>query len=329
MFFKKEVNAKYLLEVVGEEAIFERYLGFYPNLDITYSNPLRKDGEPGCKFYHNGVKLKFHDISRGFNEDCFGVVMKKFNCSFGKAISIIASDFGIVQGLELPPVEKKVYKIDETVETIIIPTTRLLTKRDIDFWKPLVGSSEYLDKHQIYSIESFYLSSRKGERFFQIEQNELCYGYKEIYKGQDKWQIYQPEKPKGIGKWYNNIPSQLYHGYNQLPEKGEIVIQTKSKKDIVTLDSLGIPAYGPLSEVGTLSFNGYSIMTSRFNQIYTLFDYDIAGIKAARRHYQMYNIPYLFITTGEKDVAQYVRTHGRKKTKEMIQRLKEQLYEKR
>ena len=80
---------------VREEEILEYYLGLF-------KSPLRNDNSPTCAFYRarNG-RIIFKDFSGAFSGDAISVVMEKFQCSYMKALQIIANDFGIVKNENL------------------------------------------------------------------------------------------------------------------------------------------------------------------------------------------------------------------------------------
>ncbi len=85
-----------ILSKLSEEQIINYYLGLEVNYSKLYTNPLRGDDESaGCKFYISKAtgRIKFIDYAEGWDEDCFGIVIRKFNCNFPKALEIIAGDF--------------------------------------------------------------------------------------------------------------------------------------------------------------------------------------------------------------------------------------------
>ncbi len=90
------VTKDLILSKVTEENIMEHYLGI-PVKKGLFKSTLRKDNRPTVAFYRNpkGV-LMYKDFGDGFTSDFIGVVMYKFSCSYGKALQIIANDFGII-----------------------------------------------------------------------------------------------------------------------------------------------------------------------------------------------------------------------------------------
>lgn len=90
------ISKELILNNVSEETLMEHYLGL-PVKKGLFKSPLRQDTRPTCSFYRNSRgELIFHDFSGHFYGNFISVVMYRFQCSYGKALAIIANDFGIV-----------------------------------------------------------------------------------------------------------------------------------------------------------------------------------------------------------------------------------------
>lgn len=91
-----------ILSRVPEEKILMYYLGL-PIRKGLYKSPLRHDERPTCAFYRSKTngRIMFKDFGNGFCGDFVSIVMCKFNCSYYKALQIIANDFGIIHRKDL------------------------------------------------------------------------------------------------------------------------------------------------------------------------------------------------------------------------------------
>lgn len=90
------ITKSLILNKVSEETLMEHYLGI-PVKKGLFKSPLRKDSRPTVSFYRsNKGVLMYKDFGNGFTSDFIGIVMYKFSCSYGKALHIIANDFGII-----------------------------------------------------------------------------------------------------------------------------------------------------------------------------------------------------------------------------------------
>jgi hypothetical protein len=117
------VTKELILNSVSEETLMEHYLGV-PVKKGLLKSPLRQDNKPTCAFYRNKKgDLIFKDFRGDFSGNFISVVMYKFQCSYGKALNIIANDFGIVSRpkLQVNPLLIKYTnkKFEETQEAII------------------------------------------------------------------------------------------------------------------------------------------------------------------------------------------------------------------
>ena len=91
-----KVTKELILRRVSEETLMEHYLGI-PVKKGLFRSPLRKDNTPTASFYRNSRgDLIFKDFSGHFQGSAIDVVMYKFQCSYSKALNIIANDFGII-----------------------------------------------------------------------------------------------------------------------------------------------------------------------------------------------------------------------------------------
>ena len=102
------------------------------------------------------------------------------------------------------------------------------------------------------------------------------------YKFNNNFKIYRPLGDK-YTKWRNNLTQDDIQGYQQLPKKGDILIITKSLKDVMCLYEMGIPAISPSSESTWISDTTLEALKKRFKRILVCFDRDNAGVKNLRK----------------------------------------------
>lgn len=91
------VTKELILSRIPEERILTHYLGL-PVRKGLYKSPLRRDKRPTISFYRSKTngRIMYKDFGNGFCGDFVSIVMYKFNCSYYKALQIIANDFGII-----------------------------------------------------------------------------------------------------------------------------------------------------------------------------------------------------------------------------------------
>lgn len=102
----------------------EHYLGV-PVKKGLFRSPLRKDNHPTCTFYRSSKtgELLYKDFGSDHSGNCISVVMYKFNCSYGRALGIIANDFGIIEQPKMkvnaPKIKYTGNKLDTTSDSLI------------------------------------------------------------------------------------------------------------------------------------------------------------------------------------------------------------------
>jgi hypothetical protein len=311
---KPPLTPNFILSKVSEEEIFERYL--CPVTTKKVCNPLREDRTPTCSFFRgrNGM-LMFMDYSGAFLGSCFEVVKYKYSVNFNEALKIIAKDFGIIEGestrTPLPPT------VAITKQPKIIQVKRQpWTETDKAFWRSFGLNSKILKKFNVASCEKVWLN---GDIIYSYNKNDPAYVY---YFGNGEYKIYYPNR-----KEYRFIGnSTSIQGLEQLPEKGDFLIITKSLKDVMVFDLFGIPAIAPQAETVNLDPELVNDLKRRFTNIYTLYDFDRTGCRSAFKMWREYGIPMLFLTDGTygtydyqaKDISDYIKKFGKEQTEELI-----------
>ena len=111
-----------------------------------------------------------------------------------------------------------------------------------------------------------------------------------------------------------------------LPKNGgNLLVVTKSMKDVMLLYELGIPAIAPCSENVFLTDNQYNKLRPHFDNCIVLFDNDIAGVQNLRKIKKQH--PELICTciprSLSKDISDFYAKYGKKKTIALIEEAKE------
>ena len=86
------------------------------------------------------------------------------------------------------------------------------------------------------------------------------------------------------------------------------------------LYSLGIPAIAPNSETLFIPDSMYEDLKSRFKNIVVLYDNDLAGVSNMRKIRDRYGAKCMWIprSYGAKDISDFHKKYGRKKTLDLI-----------
>jgi len=233
-----------ILEHVADIDIFKMYLGGIPAKPI--SSPLREDVNPSFSLFYakQHGKVFFKDFATGESGDCFVFVMKLFRLSSKKeTFNKIAKDFNLDQfrfdDTFSSSSPKQVYvKRDNRKSDIksnrlnISVTVRPWKIIDKNYWFKKYGlTKKQLEYCKIFPIEYYFINGycRKAER--------LSYAFVEEKDSIQTFKIYQPYADKEK-KWINNNDFSTWELWTQMPDKGQTLIITSSRKDAMVIKSL-------------------------------------------------------------------------------------------
>jgi DNA primase len=261
----------------------------------------------------------YHDFGTGFHENFVGVVMEIHKCSYQEALNVIAEDFGYISKAEdRPAVKIKVsnVKLEEKTETLIQIKPKAFSEQELKWWKGFGVTEKTLKKYKVFSCDSIFLN---GDYFSSSSPRVPIYGYYCGKKnGQELWRIYFPSKRSF--RFLSNVGKSYIQGAKQLPKTGDVLLITKSQKDVMLAYELGIPAIAPCSEVLFLSNKQIQHLKKRFKTIVVCYDTDITGIhnlkqiKVKHPDLHTFFIPRKY---GVKDISDFFKKYGEEETKRL------------
>ena len=299
------------------------YLGV-PIKKGLFRSPLRNDQHSTCSFFRGqSGNLYFKDFATGQCLTFEGVVMAKYGCTYHNSLKIIAIDFGYIQSDEVKkqaakkPQIKIQPKFESEKETFIQVEIKDFSESELKWWNSFGISKETLNKYKVYSIKTVFLN---GNIYAQSTQHSPIYGYYFGKKGNiEQWRIYIPKRREF--RFIGNVSTKTIQGYKQLPEKGKLLVITKSMKDSMLLSSLGIPAVAPNSETQFVSEKLLEELKERFKNIVLLYDSDLTGVRfmnKIRKQYRNLIVCMIPRKYEAKDISDFYQKYGRSKTIEVI-----------
>lgn len=325
--FEHPLTQQYIEEYASQEQLMHRYTGYIPKANKLYFSPFRQEAKPSCSFY-TGKRgdLLLRDFGEGSSYTWMNIIMRKYNCSFGKALRIAAEDLGLVQSTVSRDVIKliEIPKIESTVTNIQVEVKEY-SQKELDWWNKFGISRLTLKKYNVFSIKTVFLNGKILT--FSSEDNPI-YGY---YLGSkddfELWKIYIPKSKNKGYRFLTNAKESIIQGWKQLPKSGNVVVITKSQKDVMLCYELGISAIAPNSETVFISDNRLQQLKERFKYIIVLFDNDYAGISSMKKLKKQYpELYYTFIPRKySKDLSDFHKKYGIDKTIKMIKQYKEWL----
>ena len=309
---KEPLTIEYILSKVSEYDIYASYIGqFKPGL--IYNSPFRKDTNPsfGVFLSKRTGKLLFKDHGSGV---CGDVI------KFVREITGISNYNDVLQEIvrKLKITNKTVLKSTkpiESKETIIGIVRQAFTKIDEQYWGSYHISMPTLEKYNVHSIK-YYLCNGIVKGIYK-DENPM-YAYK-VY---NNFKIYRPLGDK-FTKWRNNLTEFDVQGYAQLPKKGNLLIITKSLKDVMVLHEMGYNAVSPSSESTFIPDVVLNDLKKRFKHILLCFDRDIAGVSNMRKVSLKTGLNGFLVHKSfkAKDISDAVKTNGFESVKDWLKKL--------
>lgn len=311
--FRPAITKEDILKQRSQEEIFSFY--GCPLNQSMFCSPLRQDRNPTCTLKWIGDRLNYRDWAESKPLDCFGFVMEKFGMDFQQALEKIYFDLDLkVEGnYNSQPIDN--IQPAKSEKAVIDVTEQEFDKIDIAFLRQYGITKELCDKYKVFSVRNVKIN---GYYSYTRTYRDPCLGY---YFGRDdrgnpkyKLYFYRREQKKFI------CNTNRIQGWVQIPQEGNLLVITKSLKDVMVLDKLNYNAIAPQAE--SFQFYDYIIgnLKERFNHIITLYDNDETGIKYAKEMEQRFNIPAVFVKET-KDVSDLIAKVGVRETKTRINKL--------
>ena len=297
-----DITLDWILSRVTEYDIYAHYLGQF-KVGMIYNSPFRKDKNPSFGiFYSKRTKqLLFKDHGTG---DCGNVI--KFVSLYTGITNYKDILLDIVNKLKITSDTKLVSSKQyiASTETVIGVVRQDFTAEDINYWSQFNICINTLKKFNVNSIK-YYLCNGIVKGIYKKENP--MYAYK-VY---NNFKIYRPLADK-YTKWRNNLGQYDIQGFKQLPKTGNLLIITKSLKDVMCLYEMGISAISPASESTFIPDDVLDNLKKRFKHILICFDRDIAGIKYLRRISLKSGLKPLLVhkKCKSKDISDAIKLNG-------------------
>ncbi len=307
-----------ILKKTTEYDIYSYYIGHKIIIGSKFNSPLRKDSNPSFGLFISRItnSLLFKDQATGEVGNCFKFVQLKAHLSsYNEALDKVNSDLSLgllkrsTKGLDV----KNNYKASRTDIKI---KRKNFTKIDDLYWEQFNINRDILKKFNVYPISHVWLNDNLMS--WKFSEKYPMYAY-QIY---NKFKIYRPLNSANE-KWMTNCTMYNIQGYKQLPETGDLLIITKSLKDVMTLHSLGYVAVSANSENTLIPLKIMNDLKRRFTKIIIFFDNDDSGHRGAVNMSTTYGIVYIEITKGcsSKDISDFIRDNNKTKTVKLLRNL--------
>jgi hypothetical protein len=314
-------NLKDLLRYTTEYDIYSYYIGDQFKIGKVMKSPLRKDIHPSFGIFKATISgnLLWKDQATGKTGNVIQFVAELFNLSQDNALQKIAHDVKD----NLIKVSKEGERLQESyrkTKTVISIQKKNFTDIDDTFWGQYFITRDILKAHNVYPIQTFWVNDIISNLFYTKDQPLYAYG---VF---DKYQIYCPHGIKK-NKFRTNCSKYDMYGLEQIPALGQLLIITKSNKDVMVLDRLGYCAIAPTGENTPIPLEIMTDLKNRFKRIIILYDNDEAGVKGSKelsKTHELENIhiPFEYYQKfGIKDISDYIKSYKVTKSKQLLKDL--------
>lgn len=289
---KKTLTEK-LFEHVSSYDIYCHFIGYELKVGDFILSPIRTDHVPTFTLFvpEDKDEVYFKDFAWvGGNVFKFVKLFSLYQESInfktrGEIIRHIDRSMGI--GLFSSTVKKEIVRrpIDTSFyqsKRVIRFKSREYTKRDLQYWKQYHITEDILKEYDVRSVR--LLLNELSEIVYTVPQRTLTFAYV-IY---NKVKLYRPEdQPKF--KWRNTCPGHYIQGLAQLKNrksKNKKLIITKSLKDVMVFHVFLGDEYdviAPHSETYIFKDSFLSQLYKKYDEIFVIFDFDLAGVSGANR----------------------------------------------
>lgn len=310
-----------ILRYITHLQIFERYCTNYDGSSSKFKSEFYKDTKAGCKIVisSNGIPY-YKDYGTGELLYSFEYVSKKFGSSYHETCNIIANDFNIKKNnlniaprLLLNTTDAKPVKIKSEITIVPQPFSII----DVNYWSSFGINLSTLQFFNVKACNHVFLKKGIDHYHFEYKKDNPIYSYR-FYKNQTEYyKIYFPLTTTEL-KWLSNVGSDCLQGYDQLPEEGDLLILTKSLKDVMVYYEMNIPAVAVQAETNKISKKSFNELSKRFKRIVLNFDDDNQGRISTGDLLLEYDIEFFFIDDKFKDISDYTKDFGIETSKRYI-----------
>lgn len=320
-------------------------------------NRLRTDEHPSVGFtWHfdrklNEYKIKMYDFADSYwRGDLFEIVGKVLQLNSNNNLDFIkicehiiqngSNDAPVIYTTQLPKTKK-----EHTLTTFGI-TFRDFTKLDLSYWKETNLTKEDLIKNHVYAVDTYW-NTNDGKILYRYNPKDVCYAYLlDNIKEHLIWKFYFINRGRNGDKRSRFITNNIYplEALNEL-HNADILVITKSRADklllVKLLDEIKVCNLYFLQGNYTICVTNFATETAKLtkalvdslkqNYRYICInpDFDAEGMRCAQYHWKTHKIPAYMLTNGRggtknygaKDIRDYFKAFGKKKTIELLNTL--------
>lgn len=310
---------------------------FYMPTDFVpkrnFQNPLYDDKRASCNIYFDDKSqcYRMKDFgNEAYSGDCFWfaatIMGLDVRTEFRKVLATIIHDLELNIPVEnrdrnaleqrrgypknTSPVIRKnnVFTEDPEKERWFKIYEQPFNEEEKNFWLRYGITGKTLMRYHVKSLFRYDAISNQGKQFTLTSTNEepmFCYMMGDFVK------IYRPKSKLRFLYGGEKLEDYIF-GFEQLPNKGDILFITGGEKDVLSLSAHHLNAICFNSETASIPESIIESLQLRFRHIILLYDMDETGLREARRQTELlaqYNVLHLELPLrgikSEKDISDF------------------------
>ena len=309
---------------------------FYMPIDFVlkrnFRNPLYDDHKASCNIYFDAKQqcYRMKDFGNDFySGDCFWFAAMMLGLDvrteFPKVLASIIRDLQLnlsIDDKQTPaphPMRKYKNLHNEKKKNKGVTETdndkkwykcyeQVFQTSELSYWLKYGITTKTLQRYNIKSLVRYEALSNQGKTYTLLSSQDepmFCYMMGDFVK------VYRPfSKLRFV---YGGEKREDYiFGFEQLPNKGDMLFITGGEKDVLSLSAHHFHAICFNSETATIPENVIESLQLRFRHIIILYDTDETGVREAQRQVDQlsqYNVLTLLLPLqgikGEKDISDF------------------------
>lgn len=269
--------------VTTDYEVVNKYLG----ISVVPSNInsiLREDKNPSLCIFPYKDSLFFKDFGTNQSGNIYQLLSLYWNIPLNQVYRKIYNDFTSVnykscccKNRITKTIIKKKSNIDIKVKI------RDWKPWDIEYWSSYGINKQWLNYCDIFPISHIFLIHQNGEQIV-ISADKYAYVYIERKDNKVSLKIYQPYSTNF--KWMSKHDASVWDLWTKIPEKGDKLIITSSRKDALCLwANTGIPSLSLQGEGYIPKEKVINQLKDRYKKIYVFYDNDFKNEVNNGRNY--------------------------------------------
>lgn len=316
--------------LLGKTSEFD-IMRFYLNIDVLpalINSPLRQDRNASVSIFSpDGVKVFYKDFGTGEHGSIFDLLGRMWNRTFSETITKIWDDIDRVKHNRINLNRTRRGVIHKS-NSILEVRTRQWFDYDMEYWNSYGISREWLEFGDVYPISHILITRDNITKVIPAEK--LAYVYVERKDGKVSLKVYQPKSQRL--KWLSKHDSSVWDLWSRLPDRGDTLFITSSRKDALCLwENTGIPSVSLQGEGYVPKEKVINQLKQRFGRVIIFFDNDYDkdenhGHIYASRLSGMFDLDMVEIPSEykSKDPSDLFKNHGAETFRRVIKELVKQ-----